>query len=561
MLGRLVSQMSIEERLGLLEKIRRNSAISQEPLYVHRDADVRGIGFGEQYKRLSWFVRAFYRIVGLCTNRDAVRVFEDGRIRLIARDAEAGSPGVFDYRRNQLLDGFFLSLTDLKQAARFFYNVLDTGANRDRGTFYAILGSLEMEDIHLRLQNECGPQAILASDPGIRSADLRHAVMRAMDETLQSISDMKRGIMYYHARSLGSLKDLSCFLFDRFILAFRDSAGRRVCRITPAVKELMLSLDGILSSLRDPPSALLLESLLIHELEARAGEPDFDVDGETESLPDLAGKALAAIRLFNARIPLTRIIRCVTRNVEYAPEKAGGGEDWFQMYRNYWKRRLETELAEYFARERRRDMIESLEDFFGTMLEPLPNAASEKNPNGFPLPEAFALSFLRAFHSVLNNKINCVLQRVVMEGEFKRREDKARITAAYNDAMLAAGQIHVLDMKLAPTGEYGKRYEQMRREADALPAKRRKIRIIQSDASGEAWDIISRSKEALKKIGATLETLSGREASIENGGISNFDRLAGKRPAVFVKNAKEAVHSLKRAIKVLDDISEAGQNP
>ena len=558
-LDRLVSQMNADERVTLLEKIRANPTLSQEPLRAYRDEDVQGITFGDRYRRLSPIVRMFHHIVGLCTGRTAAEVFEDRQILLLAKSVEASAPGVFDYRQGRLLKGFFASLIDLKRAARFFYNVLDTGPGKDRGAFYAILGSLEMEDIHLRLQNECGPRAILASNPGIPPSDLRQAVIHAMDETLQSISDTKRGVMYHHARSLGHLKDLSCFLFDRFILLFQDSSAGRTCRITPPVKDLMLKLDKVLSSLRDPPSAALLESFFVYELEAGTGKAGFDMESETESLLNKAGEALAVIRHFNRKVPLTRMLRCVTRNSEYFPARESGGEDWFQMYRNYWKRQLEAELAEYFSQKRHRDIVESLEDFFDTRLEPLANVASEKNPGGFPLPEAFTLSFLNAFHSVLNGKIRRVLEPVVMEGEFKRQEDKTSVTMAYNDFMYIAGHIQALDGKLAPTGEYGKRYEQARDEPESLPVKRRKIQIIQSDASKEAWGIIERSHEGMKRIGAMLESISGSDINIECGGLSNFDRLAGKKPAAFVRDIKEAIRSLRQAVKVLSDIIEAGK--
>ncbi|MCL2194200.1 MAG: DUF5312 domain-containing protein, partial [Treponema sp.] len=161
-LDRLVSQISADERSTLLEKIRANPTLSQEPLRTHRDEDVQGATFEERYRRLSPIVRMLHHIVGLCTGRAAAKVFEDRQISLLAKNVEGSAPGVFDHRQGRLLNGFFVSLIELKRAARFFYTVLDTGPGKDRGAFYAILGSLEMEDIHLRLQNECGPRAILA---------------------------------------------------------------------------------------------------------------------------------------------------------------------------------------------------------------------------------------------------------------------------------------------------------------------------------------------------------------------------------------------------------------
>ena len=122
--------------------------------------------------------------------------------------------------------------------------------------------------------------------------------------------------------------------------------------------------------------------------------------------------------------------------------------------------------------------------------------------------------------------------------------------------MHAARQIRLLDAKLSSTGEYGKRYMQIKQEPEALPVKRRKMQLIQNDASREAWGIIDRSREGMKMIGSVLEVISSRDTCIEHGRLSNFDKLAGKRPAVFTRNVKEAVRSLKQTLKVLNDISE-----
>jgi len=554
-LNRLVSQMSVEERLALLDRIRENSTISLEPLYVQGEEDAQRVSFEEQYKRLPWFVRLFYRLVGIFTGKAAAKVYENGRMLLMARKIEASAPGVFDYQQNRLLDGFFVLLCELKDAARFFYNVLDTSINKDRGAFYAILGSLEMEDVHLRLQGECGPQAALDRNPYLLSANLRPAVMRAMDEALISITDAKRGAMYYHARSLGYLKELSCFLFDRFILAFEESQGARSCRISASVREMLASLDRILFSLRDPPALSLFESLFVYELETRAGEPGFDTDREMRSLLERASGALETIRGFNTKIPLTRIIRCASQDIGYRPAQISGGEDWFQVYRGYWKQQLENALAEYFAEKKRMDIVRSLEDFFGAQPEPLANAAPDSGKDGFPLPEAFALSFLKAFHSVLNGGVNAVLRPIIMDGDFARREDRIGLTEAYNDVMHAAERIQALDEKLSPSGEHGKRYALARQETEGLPVKRRKMQFVQNDASKEAWGIISRSRDGMRKMAEQLEVILNQDLGGEHGGISNFAKLAGKNPAPFARGIAEAVGSLQKALQVLSDIS------
>jgi len=551
--------MSIEERLSLLEKIRQNSTISYDPLYVPKEEDERKVNFEEQYKRLPWFVRLFYGIIGVFSGKTAAKVYENGRILLMGKTIEAAAPGVFDCQENRLLDGFFRSLTELKSAARFFYTVLDTGINKDRGAFYSVLGSLEMEEVHRTLHLDCNPKSVLDKNPDAPPANLRQTVLRTMDETLQTITESQRSLMYYHARSLNYLKELSCFLFDRFILAFEATSSGHRCQINATVKELLINLDNILFSLRDTPSLSLFESFFVYELETRAGEPGFDTDREMTLLLSRAGTALATIRDFNTRIPLTRIIRCVTRNMAYLPSQISGGEEWLQVYRGHWKQHVENVLAEYFVEKQRADVVKTLETFFGSAPEPLANAASDANKDGFPLPEAFALSFLRAFHSILVGKVNTVMRPVLMAGEFARREDRVGLTEAYNSVIVKADQIRVLDEKIAPVGEFGKRYMMAKHETEALPVKRRKMQFIQNDASKEAWDIIRGSAEGMNRMVVLLDAILAKNPNGDPGGLTNFDKLAGKNPAAFVRDVAGVIETLRGALQVLNGISSIGR--
>ena len=553
-LDMLVSQMSIEERLRLLEKIRENSPITIKPLYEAKSSDW-GVSFEELYVGLPWIVRLFYRIVGLFTSRTASKVYENRRMLAMAREIEADAPGIFSYKQNRLLDGFYRELVALKDAARFFYNVLDTSINKDRGAFYAVLGSLEMEDLHVRLQTECKASAVAEQNPDAAPASLRQAVMRAMDEALQLIPDLKREAMYRHARSLGSLRDLSCFLFDRFVNSFEETATGRACRVGPATREALAGLDKVLFSFKDTPALSLFESLFVYELETRAGEPGFDMDAEMASLLDQAAEALETIRGFSARVPLARVIRCATRNTGYAPAQTTGGEDWFQVYRGYWKQRLESDLCDYFAQKKRRDIEDSLLDFFGSRPEPLANAASEANPDGFPLPEAFALSFLKAFHSILHGSVNNALRLIIMEGEFARRDDWSAMTESYNDVIYAAEKVQALDAKLAANSEHGKRLALAKGETEALFVKRRKIQLIQSDASKEAWEIISRSGDGMRKMSVVLEAIASQETGGGQSCLTNFAKLAGRNPAAFARGVAEIASKLRKATQVLTAIN------
>ena len=69
-----------------------------------------------------------------------------------------------------------------------------------------------------------------------------------------------------------------------------------------------------------------------------------------------ASSAIAAIRSFDRRIPLTKVVRFATGNLEYLPRSVGGGEDWFILFKRYWSSRADSALRE-FAREKERKRL------------------------------------------------------------------------------------------------------------------------------------------------------------------------------------------------------------
>jgi hypothetical protein len=557
-LTRLASELSLQERHDFLEKLRGQSTQSFEPLYEAREEDEEE-DFEAQYLRLPWYYRLFYFIMGLFKSKPATKVFGDGKIGRLGRAIETEAPGIYDYQRNQLLFNFFQPLTQLKDSARFFFTALDAGINRDKGAFYAFLGSLEMGEVHNTLQTETNPEMIMEKFPDMPEAEVRQIAMRVLEDALGSISDSQRGAMYYNARSLNCLKELSAFLFDRLILAFGVKSGGQTCSVN-GVRELLINLNNILFSLKEPPALSLLESMFIFLLQERTGEPNFDMNREMHSLLSRAERAVTTIRDFNRKIPLTRILRCASRDLSLAPKQISGGEDWFQVYREYWKQQIETGIADFLYRRKYREILSTFKIFLkGANLKVLDNIASDTNRDGLPLPEAFALSFLRTFHSlVFISDINPVLSPILMDGEFLRKENRAEFTGAYNDIMIIEEDVRKLDGGLALSGDYGKRYLQAKQDLSALPIKRRKMQVILDEISHEATGIIIRARDGMVKSIAVLNGILKNETGGKYQGLVNFDKFAGKEPEEFIKKILETIKLLQQAHQILQDIDAMG---
>jgi hypothetical protein len=558
-LEKLVTGLSLEERQAMFEKLRAQSTISDESLYpIPPDVEVEpALSTADRYAKLPWYYRLYYFILGFFKNKAPRQVFTDIQIGRLGRRIDLEYPGVYNHQTELLLTEFYRLLTALKDDARFFFDALDASVNRDRGCFFSFLGSLEMAGIHRKLETETAPERLRDKNPAIPDTELRQAALRVMEEAFAGITEAQRTVMYRNARSLYCLKELASFLYDRVLLAFVPGGENQTCSIH-GVKDMLGSLNNILVSLKEPPSLTLLESLFIFILQERSSEPGFDRNQELRRLLARAESALTNIRNFNKRLPLILILKCGNRDMSYSPRPISGGEDWYAVYRDYWRRYITGRCVAYMKDRHYRELRESYQKFFPETepldLSNLENAASEKGADGFPLDLVQSLSFLLSFYKlVFMPDMNAGLLRLVADGEFINKENRLEFTGSYNDLSKLGNDIRLLDEKIGSQGIYGERYDQAWRDMSSLPVKRRKIQLVLDDANDEGQRIIDRIRAALDSVGTIIAGILKRDSGGRYDTLSNLSQLEARFPN-FQESLRSMGERLRETGKILDKV-------
>ena len=555
----LVSGLSLEERQNLLVKLKNQSGLSAEPIYTGDDDAAPILDIEDEYPRLPWYYRLWYFILSLFKAKPPIKIFEDHQLSALSDKIEEKTPGLYDRQRDLLLPAFHRQMLRLKEAARFFYSPLDMSVNRDRGAFFAFLGSLEMPDVHKQLLAVTDPGVLTGKDVSeTPETELRQTAFRGIEDALAMVNEDYRNTMYFDARSLACLKDLSSFLFDRVLMGFSHNSALN-CETCSAgvVRDLLLTLNNILYSLSNVPPMALLESLFVFSLQERTGEPGFDASREIPPLLTKADESIAVIREFNRHVPLSWIIRCSTRNMQISPSAISGGEDWFAFYRDYWRRRVDSLFAHFMKNRRQEELINSFRYFLkGRSLKMLENVQSDSNPDGPPLKGAFALSFLLTFYSaVFIPDINKILRPILIDGEFQRKENRAEFAEHYNNLIKLEDEIKKLDRGLSPAGDYGARYAQARQDMSSLPIKRRKMQVVATEASEDAGKILEQAVEASRSMVNILNGILGKDSRAKYDTLANLSKMAGKdKDNIFIAGLNETAQQFQKVLKILDDI-------
>jgi hypothetical protein len=558
---KLVTGLSLNERQGLLEKLKTQSTLSKGPLYYEDDSAATAYDIQTKFSSLPWFSRFWYFILGFFKSKPPLKIFEEKRISILGNMVEERTQGLYDYEKAMLLPAFFRQITRLKEAAHFFYSALDSSVNRDRGAFFAFLGSLEMPDVHNRLQEEATPEFIAEKNPDASESEMRQMAHKTMDESFSMITEEYRNSMYFNARTLNCLKELSSFLYDRVLMSFNvnNAVGGEICS-AGVVRDLLINLNNLLFSLKVIPPLTLLESLFVFILQERASELAFDSNRETRLLLAKAEDSIAVIREFNKQVPLTWILRCSTRNMSLSPKEISGGEDWFVIYRDYWKRRIDFLFTDYVKDRLHRELQDSFQSFFkGKSLRMLENAQSPSSSEGLPIKGAYALSFLYTFYSVVFiPNINWVLRTILIDGEWKKKENRSEFAESFNNLVKLEDEISKFEHEISPSGDYGKRFIQAKQDMSALPVKRRKIQIIVEEATADAQKILEFARDASESIVSLLNGILGNDIRGKYDTLSNLAKISGKSNQ-FIAGIIDAIGYFEKVNTILGNIEAMEQ--
>ncbi|MCL2043732.1 MAG: DUF5312 domain-containing protein [Treponema sp.] len=547
----LISGMSQKERIDLLTKLRSKSHISSDPLYEKGEA-AEAEPLKDRYQQLPWLTRLLYYIKSIFTKKPGSKIFEEEQITNLGRQIQRAAPAIFDCSQKLLLAKFHNLASDLKESARFFFTALDSSINRDKGTFFAFLGSLVMEKVHLKLSNDTSPEALLAINSNMSESELRSLASKVMEDALKMITKDQRNAMYHNVHSLVALKELSSFPFDRFLMSFNTSRGGRLSCPVKAIDDMLYKLNDILFSLKEPPSVPLLESLFIFQLQIKTSGVDSSADRDMSNLLSKAEESITAIRNFNKKVPLTRILRFAYKELNLVPQQISGGEDWFPVYRDYWKKYIDFSITGFYRQRGQMELNGMMIKYFGgAELRLMDYAYSDNNPKGFPLPESFALNFLLNFHTlILTNESYTFLNLIQVEGMFVKIENRTEFSEAFYSLQQIEEEITKFDNSLSPSGEFGKRYAQANDSGPASQTKTRKMQLVKEEASRKAMEIMSNTVSALLSLLNVLRGIMRHDVDIKYGTIFNLDVIGGNNHDAVIKGLNKSIVAFQQALQI-----------
>lgn len=553
---RLAREISRDERRSLLAKIGETQDLNEEPMRIDDASGNEPVLLDREFAELSLFARLRIILTGFFTGRGRNQITEEFLLHKIQRKVEKSAPGLIDYHRELVSIKMYQNIAKLRSAMDVFKRPLIRAMEGDKPDFYALLGKLEFEDIQTRLETEPKPERLANLSPD----DLPVEIKRQMDSLFKGILDDivpdRRRRMRAHTTALARLRTLVRFPYDKILNLFPP--GEHGPSGSASIRQLkmpLLELGDALCAFQSPPSTTLLETMFLFELQDRIADDDNRLELELTERMDRAAAALDIVRKINSDIPWTNLLKTLAEDIQYAPSPVGSGEDWFRVFKSFWKERLGIRYRIWSDMKRMSELLRGLTVLWGLDLIPMvPGYRGVEFPENIqPRHEASFAAARTLFLEIFQGRLYHALNLIKIDGKFYKKDNRREYDEVFGRFLKLPDKIRTFEIRLRPDGEYGIRHSELRREASAGEDTVSRFRDLVLHLDRESQNIVVPMIGDLAAMSRLLKgILSG------NGGVydtlSNMSEIGGQGHDTFRVNLQDVRNIIDQSSVLLTDL-------
>ena len=376
------------------------------------------------YKLILW-IRSIF------TKRNSKEIYNNDLVLALKKKINRNHPGLLDIHTDLIQALFYEKLKEIKSCAEFFKPYISV-ANEDPGKFYVFLSTFVCPEISERINADADPYTI----PFEREAttELRVSLSKRMENLLKNIEPKTREKLYSAVRSLIWLKQFSELPFIHFSSQFTAIiSSSYTCPFTNAQSDYTAFARVLQSTTPIPKEAL--ESLFLYSQRAAlGGRANEEIEKALREFINKAVTCFSSIQMFVSTVPVSSLGKVIFGDYEWQPENSGGGEDWFVKFKDEWKKVFDARWSSWLRDRKKNQLAEVLREKFG--LDSFPELREkpwQKLWGGIPFNCEMTAGLLVWVVENLSDEIMSVLNIVILEGVFIKKENRTELSEAIND--------------------------------------------------------------------------------------------------------------------------------
>lgn len=554
---KLVQNISTSEARNMLESIKQNIAASS---YVFEEQQPKSpISYTEaalgqvNVSQESFFVRLILSIVSFFKSTPIQVVYNDYLLKKLAKELHRIARLYYITSSSTFTSNFYQSLKELRKTQLFFSGLLQA-YDSEKGEFYIILSSFIAPNVYEALLKKTDPFNYTISPDA--SINTRANYAKEVDSLITQLSEEQKGELYTCAKAIEWIKMLCDVSLDKALLKFSGSENDATCSAPTILSEMQI-LTSVLHSARHIPDEVLQTLFLLHQKESIAINST-ELDTETDQFKENAVNALKSISQFVSIIPMVSILRYVGRDITWQPLRLESGEDWFIFFKHAWKERLSNKWDAFTAEQEKVKLrnkmcsVLEVEDLQKLSYEPWENFNLE-----YIFSKKLTMEFLKTFFTqIYVPHISPVLNVILVNGKFLRRENSTEFMEAFSQMQQFADMIRTFEEMLAPAGELGEGFEKLREEKVIGLTFKKNFDMLTKGLETNAHQIITACTKAVRSLYAILTGIISNNKKGLYSTLSNINTINGNKTDEYMEKLKKAYDQISQLLLILEHLAK-----
>lgn len=550
----LVREMSPEERRSLLEKLlsREEATLPHPP---EKEEEVLP-DFKAIFKTYSWWTQLLLYLKSLFSGVSLEKVIEERLYADLGRQLQQRFPNWLNYRTRMFFPHFYYELKRLLDAFEVFEDPLILAMGKDKAEFYAFLIGNAIEEIQQRILLETDFWLVYEQNQERTTNEIRSIVEGNLRVILDSIPQDVRKKVYQEVKKAHILYMLATFPREDLLGPFFiDNLGPN----TTPFESLADSLVGLwsrLAALDDQDLLTVLESLWMYYLKARGIKRD-EWEQELDHRIEKTKESLEIVRDFRTRVPLGKFCALVTKNLEIRKQPLPGVEDWFNIYKNFWKEKIARDFKAFNRERTQRILTSTIIHFLGVTEEEFEeNRVYPKffRNEIYPYQDK-TLTFLKLFYQrVFPYRFHTLLKMIFIEGEFYKKANKAEFNETFTQMLRFGEEVEKLCAKISLQGEWGSKlnrigeYDRERQITE--------VKSVYQTAADAVADLVKKMTPVLQSLYNLLHGIVKNESGGPYDTLSNLSQLGGKNNSLVRKELVTLTNRADLLLKIVLQLAE-----
>jgi hypothetical protein len=536
----------------MLKNIEEKIETDDEPLYVDSE-ESEEINLEILHGRLGLIQRVILFIKALISQRNVLDVLEESLLQRYGAEIERSYEGLFNAKANSLGFAFAKELKGLRDALAPFVDPLTRALGPEKREFVVFMAGLEFPLHQDRILEITNPESYMGE--GVTELDLRRQMDTALQEALKDISESDRSEVYGHVRALHFLKELVSYQFSKILSSFVVGAEGQSVPVDQ-VRAPLLEFGDILVSQGDPPGITALKALRLFDPKLGDGQDLKKTEEAVSTFIEDAVQGLAKVRSFCAAIPVKKLLKVASANVSYSPDRVGGGEDWFALYRKFWEDRIDNEMEVFSFRNRRQRLQIDASRFLRVEALPtLEHYTSQPLKDGGGVKYGMTLSFLYHFvERIFMTEMHRALKIFMVDGDFYKSHNRQEFTESYDGVRGVLGLVKRLDADLSSSGESGHELMLVRGEIANESLRRDRLRSILKKVDDSAEEITDKGRGNLAILISVVKGILFGESGGRYDTLSNISYIGGSENASLLERLRRSLKQAEEAQRILNEL-------